>query len=108
MFQISGPTLLRGKTEVLRPFDFTLHRGEMLGVIGPNGAGKSTLLRAIAGLTREAVTVRSAGARLDRGQIGYLPQAFAVQSSLSVLECILLGQRKSLGLWVQGDLVAQA
>lgn len=108
MFQITGPALHRGRTLVLRPFEFGLARGEMLGVIGPNGAGKSTLLRAIAGLATEPVSVLRAGIKLERGQIGYLPQAFAVRSTLSVLDCILLGQRESLGLRVRRDMIAQA
>jgi ABC-type polysaccharide/polyol phosphate transport system ATPase subunit len=34
----------------LRHADFTVRRGESVGVIGPNGAGKSTLLLALAGI----------------------------------------------------------
>ena len=30
--------------------DFTVRKGEILGVIGPNGAGKTTLLNCITGL----------------------------------------------------------
>lgn len=33
-----------------RHIDFTLDRGDMLGIVGTNGAGKSTLLKAISGI----------------------------------------------------------
>ena len=33
-----------------RDIDFSLEKGDMLGIIGTNGAGKSTLLKAISGI----------------------------------------------------------
>lgn len=80
----------------------------MLGVIGPNGSGKSTLLRAIAGLSAEAVAVSRDGHALGRRDIGHLPQAFTVKSSIFVLECILLGRREDLGLRVPAALIGDA
>lgn len=108
MFEISGPRLGRGRRPVLGRFAFSLEPGEMLGVVGPNGSGKSTLLRAIAGLAPEAVRVGQCGHKLGRREIGYLPQAFAVKSSISVLECILLGRREELGMHVPPGLIGEA
>lgn len=97
MFDVTSPALYRGPVRVLSPASFTLAPGSMTAVVGPNGAGKSTLLRAIAGLSRETVTVRKGRETLPRRAIGFLPQAFAVASTLSVTDCILLGRREDLG-----------
>ena len=108
MFEITAPLLRRGRTPVLGAFSLALDPGEMLGVVGPNGSGKSTLLRAIAGLAPEKVAVLRQGRNLERREIGHLPQAFAVRSSISVLECILLGRREDLGLRVPGQMIGAA
>ena len=108
MFEISGPALWRGKSRILDAFSFAVSPGEMLGVVGPNGSGKSTLLRAMAGLSAEPVTIRRYGRAIGRRDIGHLPQAFAVTSSISVLECILLGRREDLGLRIPAALIGDA
>lgn len=46
---------LKGKYHVTqfwadRNINFSLERGDMLGIIGTNGAGKSTLLKAVSGI----------------------------------------------------------
>jgi polar amino acid transport system ATP-binding protein len=43
-----------GHLQVLRDFNLTVEKGEVISLIGPSGSGKSTLLRAIMGLTRPA------------------------------------------------------
>lgn len=39
-----------GNKPVIRNIDFSIERGELIGLIGPNGAGKSTTIKSILGL----------------------------------------------------------
>jgi len=60
----------------LQGVDFTLHKGEVLGVIGRNGAGKSTLLQIICGTVSPTVgrlTVRGRIAALLELGAGFNP-----------------------------------
>ncbi len=41
-----------GRKRVFQGLDFTLYRGERVGLVGPNGSGKTTLLHLIMGLLR--------------------------------------------------------
>lgn len=36
--------------QALKPFSFTMEKGEFLGLMGPNGAGKSTLMKVLTGI----------------------------------------------------------
>jgi iron complex transport system ATP-binding protein len=108
MLQLSLPALYRSRQPVLEALSLTLPRGSVLGVIGPNGAGKSTLLRALAGLAAERARLTLDDKPLPPERITLLPQSFQVCSSLSVMDCLLLGRREHLGLRVQPALLHEA
>lgn len=69
-------------TPALRGFDFTIRRGEVVGVIGPSGAGKSTLVQLLLGLrnpTEGTITVGDTDLReVDRAswshRVALVPQ----------------------------------
>jgi len=87
----------RGRT-VVRGFEFTLDKGEIVGLLGPNGAGKTTCFYMIVGLIAadagtitiddRDVTELPMHARARLG-VGYLPQEPSVFRRLSVADNIL-------------------
>lgn len=65
--RMSGVTVRRGTTTLLRDIDWTVELDERWVVLGPNGAGKTTLLRlAAAELHPTAGTVHVLGEQLGR------------------------------------------
>lgn len=64
-----------GDRWVIQPFDFTLMRGDRVGIVGRNGAGKSTLLRLMLGQEPPDQGTVEAGSGL---QIAYFDQQRAV------------------------------
>jgi ABC-2 type transport system ATP-binding protein len=82
-----------GSREALREVSFVAGAGEMLAVIGPNGAGKTTLLSILAGVQAPSSgTVSRAAGEIGWG-IGWVPQAPALYSKLSVAENLHLFAR---------------
>lgn len=86
--------------DILRGVDFSLGKGELIGVIGPNGAGKSTLVKALFGLIpvrsgkvelRGADITGMAAHELVARGVGYVPQLANVFQTLSVEENLRMG-----------------
>ena len=50
MLEVDHATLRFGGVIALNDVNFTIYKGEILGLIGPNGAGKTTLFNAITGV----------------------------------------------------------
>jgi ABC-type polysaccharide/polyol phosphate transport system ATPase subunit len=54
----------RAELDVLTNVDFTVHRGDAIGLVGANGSGKSTLLQILAG-----TTLPSSGSMYVQGRV---------------------------------------
>jgi ABC-2 type transport system ATP-binding protein len=75
-----------GAREALRDVSIEARAGERVACIGPNGAGKTTLLTILAGiLPADGGTVKSTA-----GRAGWVPQALALYSKLTVAENLRL------------------
>jgi branched-chain amino acid transport system ATP-binding protein len=89
-------------SHVLRGIDFTVARGETVGLMGRNGMGKSTLLKTLMGLVKpRAGSVHIAGhdmtARapyeIARLGIAYVPEGRGIFGNLSVVENLQMAAR---------------
>src|SRR5450755_4023018 len=83
----------RGRV-VLDKLDFTIERGDFLGVMGPNGSGKTTLIRAILGLVPPLrATIEFPGINGEPPRFGYVPQRERLDPHfpLSSLEVAAMG-----------------
>lgn len=79
---------------IFRRLSFALAQGETLAILGRNGQGKTTLLRALLGLLPV-----SEGRASVRGSVGYVPQRASVPFAYSVLDVVLMGRARHLGMF---------
>jgi branched-chain amino acid transport system ATP-binding protein len=91
-----------GASHVLRGIDFSVARGETIGLMGRNGMGKSTLLKSLMGLVKpRAGTVHIAGREMtgrapyEIAQLGiaYVPEGRGIFGNLSVVENLQMAAR---------------
>ena len=89
-------------TPVLRDVNFTVNKGDFLGVIGSNGAGKSTLLKLILGLlpyNTGSIYLHGEDIKKVKPKIGYVSQkanSFNMQYPATVAEVVLSGIKKGV------------
>ena len=102
LLQARGLNTYYGSSHILRDLDFTLHRGETLGLMGRNGMGKSTLLKTLMGLVRaRSGQVTLAGHdvtqaptyEISRLGVAYVPEGRGIFGNLSVKENLLMAAR---------------
>jgi branched-chain amino acid transport system ATP-binding protein len=91
-----------GASHILRGVDFSVTRGETIGLMGRNGMGKSTLLKSIMGLVKpRSGTVDIKGkpmtgrAPFEIAQMGiaYVPEGRGIFGNLSVVENLRMAAR---------------
>ncbi|HYF20040.1 MAG TPA: ABC transporter ATP-binding protein [Ramlibacter sp.] len=102
LIHASGLHTYYGQSHVLRGVDFTVLRGETIGLMGRNGMGKSTLLKTLMGIVKpRAGTVQVMGkdmtgrAPYEIAQLGvaYVPEGRGIFGNLSVVENLKMAAR---------------
>ena len=95
-----------GASHILRGIDFTVARGETIGLMGRNGMGKSTLLKSIMGLVKpRSGTVQVMGRDMTGRApyeiatlgIAYVPEGRGIFGNLSVVENLQMAARAGNG-----------
>ena len=89
--EIRDLTVVRGENRVLEHLSLDIAAGQITGLLGPSGSGKTTLMRAIVGvqlITGGSIQVLGieAGSGALRTRVGYVTQAPAVYTDLTVRE----------------------
>lgn len=89
-----------GDVQVLRGFDMSLAKGEVLCLLGRNGAGKTTALKAIMGLVavRSGTIIKDgtdlsklAAHEVPKAGVAYVPQGRRLFAELTVAENLEIG-----------------
>lgn len=81
---------IEGK-QIIEHFDFSLFRGDKLGLIGPNGCGKSTFIKLLLGQLKPSHGDVRSGANLD---VAYFDQhRLALDQEKTVIDAVADGKR---------------
>ncbi len=100
IIEVKDLSVRYGATVALSNADFSVEKGDYVGLAGPNGAGKSSLIKAILGLVPvSSGSVKVFGQEMGFGfsgwrRIGYLPQTAAAMNQIfpaTAAEAVRLG-----------------
>ena len=86
-----------GETTALKDINLEVGKNEFVAILGPSGCGKTTLLRTVAGLvqpTDGTINYRE-GKKLDRGEIGFVFQDYALFDWKTSGQNLMLAQKLS-------------
>lgn len=94
MIEIDDVTLRRSETTIIESYSLSVGRASVLAILGANGIGKTTLLDCMVGLLRPSV-----GKVKVVGRVGFVSQLFHATFSYSVLDIVLMGRARHIGLF---------
>ena len=102
LLTVRGLNTYYGASHVLRNLDFSVERGQTVGLMGRNGMGKSTLLKSITGLVKsrsgnilfqgQAIQGHTPYAIANMG-MAYVPEGRGIFGNLSVHENLVMAAR---------------
>lgn len=93
MIEVSDLGVTLADKAILEGYSLSVERGGVLAILGANGVGKTTLLNCLVGLRQP-----SAGKVSHHGRIGFVPQLFHSIFAFSVLDIVLMGRARHIGL----------
>ena len=102
LVDVKGLNTYYGASHILRGIDFTVPRGETIGLMGRNGMGKTTLLKSIMGLVKPrsgTVTIMGkpmlgrAPCEVAKLGVAYVPEGRGIFGNLSVVENLQMAAR---------------
>jgi branched-chain amino acid transport system ATP-binding protein len=102
LLEVRGLNTYYGASHVLRNLDFTLERGQTVGLMGRNGMGKSTLLKSMVGLVKPlSGTITFQGQPIQgltpyaiaNMGMAYVPEGRGIFGNLSVHENLVMAER---------------
>lgn len=90
--------------EAVQNVNFSIGKGNLVGIIGPNGAGKSTLLKALLNLIpkdKGEIQIHGKAFNELRKSVAYVPQRSNIDWDfpITVLDTVLIGTYPKLGLF---------
>jgi zinc transport system ATP-binding protein len=107
VLEVSSLNVSRDNSLVIEDAQFTIHKGDYVGIVGPNGGGKTTLLLALLNsMSKTKGAIKLFGQNIESfsnwEKVAYVPQHavnFDSQFPLTVKELVSLGRvnRKNLG-----------
>ena len=102
LLEVRGLNTYYGASHVLRDLDFSVERGQTVGLMGRNGMGKSTLLKSMVGLVKprsgdiafqgQAIQGQTPYAIANMG-MAYVPEGRGIFGNLSVHENLVMAAR---------------
>lgn len=81
---------------IFQGYNAAVGRGSIFALLGPNGSGKTTLLRVLLGTLKPTT-----GTFTVAGRTALVPQLFQVTFDYSVLDMVLMGRARQVGLFSQ-------
>jgi iron complex transport system ATP-binding protein len=94
MIEIANLSVKLADTTILENYNLAVEKSSVLAILGANGVGKTTLLNCVVGLRRP-----SAGSAVSHGHIGFVPQLFHSTFAFSVMDIVLMGRARHIGLF---------